>query len=274
VEQVRAIVLFALCILFLLPLYFLIVGSFTPMVGIMKMPPRFIPAKPTLENYDKFMQYGGLLLRWLANSAIATIISIGLNIIIMGAAAYALALYRLKPLKYIYFAFAATMMVSRYSTIIPLFVLARIYQLRGLVAVIATSIFIPGSFFLMHDFMKKIPRDFVDSARIDGAGEVRILLRIMLPLCKPVVGVVVAIFAGAIYSDFMWQRLLLQGEEQMTFVVGIMTRLYILSTQGGYIHNYGVEMASGVLILLPMVAIFLWSNRYFIGGLTLGGIKE
>jgi len=85
---------------------------------------------------------------------------------------------------------------------------------------------------------------------------------------------VVAIFAGAIYSDFMWQRLLLQGEEQMTFVVGIMTRLYILGTQEGYIHNYGVEMASGVLILLPMIAIFLWSNRYFIGGLTFGGLKD
>jgi ABC-type glycerol-3-phosphate transport system permease component len=141
-------------------------------------------------------------------------------------------------------------------------------------SVILTGVFDPVGFFLMHDFMKRIPRDFVESARIDGAGEIRILLRIMFPLCKPVLGVVMAFQSLTMLSDFMWQRLLLQDEAQMTWVVGIVSRSYAIFVRHQYVRNYGVEMSSGILLFLPMLIIFLLANRSFIGGITLGGLKD
>jgi len=273
VKWVKAASLAILCALFIFPLWWMLVGSFTPMLGIMKMPPDVIPLHPTLENYWGALEIGPIVLRWLANSIIITVSTVFLCIVVNGTAAYSLAVYRTKWSRTIYLAFAASMMVSRYSLIIPMFVLVRTYRLSGLPSVILTGVFYPMGFLLMYNFMRMIPRDFVESGRIDGAGEFRIFWKIMLPLCKPVIGAVVAFKSLETFGDYIWQQLLLQGTNEKTYIVGLIGRIHdnIIMYR---LANYGLEMAVGVLLFIPLLFIYLWTNRYFIEGITLGGVKE
>jgi len=273
VKWVKAAALILLCILFLFPLYWMIAGSFSSMIGIMKFPPDFFPSHPTLENYARVIAPGWIVLRWFGNSLLITVSGVLLTLVTMGAAAYSLTVYRLRWTRAIYLAFAATMMVSRYSLLIPLFVLVRTYHLGATLGVILTGVFYPLGFFLLYNFMRMIPRDFIESARIDGAGEWRILFKIMLPLCKPALGAVMAFKMMDTFGDYIWQQLLLQGERERSYIVGIIYRIYeeFMLTR---LNNYGVAMAAGVLVFLPLLVIFLSSNRYFIEGITLGGVKE
>lgn len=272
-KWIKASALVVICVLYLFPLYWMLTGSFTPMYGLMKIPPDIVPAHPTLENYHQLLRSGSIVIRWLANSIIVTVITVFLSVVVIGLAAYSLAVYRMRWTRVVYLAFAATMMVSRYSLIIPMFVLVRMYRLSGLVAVILTGVFFPIGFLLMHNFMKMIPRDFVESARIDGAGEFRIFWKVMLPLCKPALGAVMSFKAIEVFGDYIWQSLILQGDNERTFIVGMISRIYeeVVYTR---LMNHGVSMASGVLIFLPLLVIYLFTNRYFIEGITLGGIKE
>ena len=262
-----------ICVLFVLPLVWMVSGSFTPMVGIMKMPPSIVPLHPTLDNYRAALAAGPVVLRWLANSIIITVSTTLLSLLVVGCAAYSLTVYKLKWSRLVYLAFAATMMVSRYSLLIPMFVLVRTYRLAGLLAVIMPGVFYPLGFFLMYDYMKRIPRDFVESARIDGASEIRIFLQVMLPICKPVVGAFLAFKALESFGDYIWQMLVLQGDNEKTYIVGMIQRIYqdYINTR---LANYGVSMAVGMLTFLPLLFIYLFTNRYFIEGVTLGGIKE
>ena len=272
-KWVKGGALILLCGLYLFPLGWMLNGSLTSMLGIMKMPPDFIPMQPTLENYAQTLKPGLVIVRWLANSLLITISTVFLSIVVNGLAAYALTVYRFKWTRFVYLAFAATMMISRYSLLIPMFVLVRSYRLSGPVAVILTCIFYPLGFFLLYNFMTMIPRDFVESARIDGSGEFRIFWQVMLPLCKPALGAVMAFKALETMGDYIWQQLLLQGIRERTYIVGMISRIHE-QIQYTRLNNYGLAMAVGILTFLPMLIIFLWTNRYFIEGVTLGGVKE
>ena len=269
----KASVLAIICVCFVTPLVWMLAGSFTPMVGIMKMPPSLVPAHATVENYARVLAPGVAVLRWLLNSVIITVATVAGSVITTGAAAYAIAVYRFKWTRVVYLAFAATMMISRYSLLIPMFVLVRTYHLSGLPAVILTGVFYPLGFFLFFDFMKRIPHDFVESARIDGAGEWRIFWQVMMPLCKPILGAVMAFKTMEAFGDYIWQMLILQGENEKTYIVGLISRIY-----EEYVYtrlaNHGIAMAVGVLAFLPLLFVYLWTNRYFLEGVTLGGVKE
>jgi len=248
-------------------------GSFTPMVGIMKMPPAVVPLHPTLDNYRAALGAGPIVLRWLSNSIIITVATTLLSLLVVGCAAYSLTVYHMKWSRLVYLAFAATLMVSRYSLLIPMFVLVRTYKLTGLLAVIMPGVFYPLGFFLMYDYMKRIPRDFVESSRIDGAGEFLIFWKIMMPMCKPMVGAFLAFKSLEVFGDYIWQMLVLQGDNEKTYIVGMIQRIYAdyINTR---LANHGVSMAVGILTFLPLLFIYLFTNRYFIEGVTLGGIKE
>lgn len=272
-KWVKAAFLVLVSAVFLFPLYWMLIGSVTPMVGIMKMPPDAFPAHPTLENYRDALNQGVVVLRWLANSVVITVCTVALALVVNGGAAYALTVYRFGWTRAVYLAFAATMMLSRYALFIPMFKLLHIYHLHGILAVVLTGVFYPLGFFLLYNFMRMIPRDFVESARMDGAGEFRIFSKIMLPLCKPALGAVMAFKAMDSFGDYIWQNLVLQGEREHSYVVGMMANAYrtIIYTR---LNNYGLMMAVGILMFLPLLIIFLWTNRYFIEGITLGGVKE
>ena len=118
-----------------------------------------------------------------------------------------------------------------------------------------------------------MPTDFVDSARIDGAGEFAILTRIIMPLCAPILAALAIFVCVGVLGDFLWQLLVLQDDSKRTLLVGIVNSTYAWSPPRA-VNPIGRILAGGVILAVPVLAIFVGFQRYFISGLQIGGVKE
>jgi prepilin-type N-terminal cleavage/methylation domain-containing protein len=144
----------------------------------------------------------------------------------------------------------------------------------SMAAVVLTSIYAPVHLFLARNFMQGIPVSIMESARIDGAGEWCILFRIVMPLALPVLTVIALFTSINVLGDYVWQNLVFQFGTVQTLIVGVMKK--VMERGGGdwNVNPLGKQMAVGVLLMLPLLAIFGIANRYFVTGISIGGVKE
>ncbi len=270
----RYVVLLLVAAVMLFPLYWMAITALQPVMGIMRFPPNFFPESFSLDNFTIIFTSVPWA-RWILNTVMVVVGTIVLSVGISTAAGYAFSAFRFKGRDAIFAGFLATLMVSRYALLIPLFVIMARGGIRGLPAVILPCVFSPVGIYLFRTYADSIPRSFIESARIDGASELRILTRIMMPLCGPAVATL-AVFAGiASLQDYVWQYLALQRTSDWTLLKGLIRSAYDSNLGASwYMINYGAFAAAGVVLLLPLVAIFAFTSRYFIRGLALGGEKE
>jgi len=168
----------------------------------------------------------------------------------------------------------AGLMIPRIALIIPTFVVANKIGIAGtLASVILPCLFVPSGMYLSRTFFESIPRSLVESARIDGASEVKILTRIVAPISKPLVTSLALFSAIAALNDWIWQALNLQRPETITLMVGWIRSTMQRSIGGNDINPMGHSMAVGVLLLFPLLVIFIVANKYFVGSLD-GAVKE
>lgn len=121
--------------------------------------------------------------------------------------------------------------------------------------------------FLMRQYIQTLPSELEEAARIDGCSELGIFTRIILPLCKPALGVLAIFTFVANWNQFMWPLIVLNSRHRFTLQVGLQT------LQSEFLTDYGLLMAGASISALPTIVLFLFFQRYFISGLTLGGIK-
>jgi ABC-type glycerol-3-phosphate transport system permease component len=169
-------------------------------------------------------------------------------------------------------------MIPRISLIIPTFVIIKKIQLSGtLLATILPIIYYPVGLYLSRLYFETIPISLLESARLDGANEIQILSKIVLPLSKPIITCLALFSSINVLQDYIWQMLVLQKENNYTLLVGMM-RL-AMNRQGGTeanINPLSKAMASGVILLFPLLVIFLIANKYFTKSLAGydGAVKE
>lgn len=266
-----AVTIFAALVL-LFPVYYMAQGSFQDIQGVLSVPPRLAPKTPTLDNYELLFSQPGIG-RWALNSLVAFVGYVGGSIVVNGTAGYAFSFARFPGKGLLYGAFLAALMISRVSIIIPQFVLTRQIGLIGMPAVILMTAFSPAFIFLFRSYFDTIPRSLVECARIDGAGDGRIFTRIILPLSGPIVGAVVVMRGVEALSDYIWQMLNLTADKSKTLLVGLTQAIHLVR-MGRSMKDIGFELAVGMVLLVPLILIFALSSRYFIEGITLGGVKE
>jgi ABC-type glycerol-3-phosphate transport system permease component len=258
----------------------MIANSFSPAKAFLRNPPRLLPYAWTLENYRRAiltnsagqmsLGTGPLMPRWLANTAMVTAAIVVGGVLVNGAAGYAFAFSRARVLRGLFWLFMVPIFVTRYVLLISQFVVVGKLHMSGLVAVVSMSLFWSTGIFLFRNYFRSIPKEIVEVARIDGAGEWRILLQVVLPMSGPMVGMAVVFLGMGALGDYIWQMLNLQVPEQQTFLVGLLS-----TTINVYVvKNIGYDLAVGTLLFLPFLALFAVSSRYFISGLTGGAIKE
>jgi len=162
-----------------------------------------------------------------------------------------------------------TMMLPKQISLIPLFIIMKdlkwfdTYQ-----AMIVPYIAYPFGVFLVKQFMQGIPDDLIDAAKIDGASELQLFWKIILPLAKPAVGAL-AIFAFMFgWNDYIWQLVVINKEKMLTLPVGISK---LVAGWGSV--DIGLGMAGATLAFIPMLMIFLFFQDYFIKGITVGAVK-
>lgn len=263
-------VLIGVSLLFLIPLWWLFISSLKPVNQILTLPPLWWPQPPQWSNYidaltSPAFPFGQLLFNTLFYCVLSTIGTVLSSSLV----AYAFARMRFVGRDLLFGVTLATLLLPGVVTLIPTYVLFQRMGLVGTYAPLIVPYFFGSAFniFLLRQFMLTIPLELSDAATVDGAGDLLILSRIMLPLVKPAI-LVVAIF-NFIYAwnDFLGPLLYLDDASQYPFSIG----LYAFRTR--FALQWDLLTAAALAITLPLIAAFFLLQRYFIEGVTLTGVK-
>jgi multiple sugar transport system permease protein len=255
------------------PFYWTFATSFKPSGDVFASPPKFIPDPWTISHYHNVFT----LLpfdRYFANSVIVTGSIVLLNVVFDTAAAYAFAKLRFPGRNSLFFLLLITLMIPFQVNLIPLYrIMVQLHRLSPHLGVDTYSaLILPGAIqvfgiFLMRQFLASIPDDILESARVDGASEFKILYRIVFPIAAPgMATLAIFTFLGA-WNDFLWPLIVTNTDQIRTLPVG----LALLARRNTV--NWGDTMAGTTLAAAPMILIFLLLQRRFIEGLTAGSVK-
>ncbi len=261
-------VLLAGALLLTFPLYWMIMNSFQGYAQVIKLPPNLFPREPTLGNWERLFDVGGA--RWLLNSVIVS--SGGLVLGVLGAttAGYAFAKKRFPGRDALFSVYLATMAMPGAVTVIPLFIemrdLGLINTHLGMFIIHASWPF--GAFFA-RQYLKTIPDELLEAARIDGAGELRTFMSIVLPLARPLVGALSILAFIGTWNNYLWQLLMASDDSMFTVLVGASSR-----GSGRVVSDLGLTMAAATLAFIPMLLIFLRFQGHFVKGVTTGALNQ
>ena len=123
------------------------------------------------------------------------------------------------------------------------------------------------------NYIDNISRDIIDAARLDGAGDLKIIFSMVVPLSKPILACIAILSFLGTLGAYVWQYLLLRADNQKTLLIGITETVMRSTGQYIMINPIGVQLAAGVILFIPLFIVFISFQRYFQSGLTLGGIK-
>lgn len=228
-----------------------------------------LPREITLQNFVEAWRRGGLS-RYLPNSFIITLPSLVGTLFLSSMAAYALARFRFRGDRFLLFVFVGGMMLPFQILLLPVFRLTDalgLYDTYWGLILFHTSFQLGFCTFVLRNYMRTVPQDILDAARVDGCNEFRIFWQIMLPLTKPALAALATLEFTWIFNDFLWALVLIQRESLKPVTAGLAT------LQGQYVTDWTVIVAGALLATLPTVIVFLALQRYFIRGLTLGAVK-
>lgn len=253
----------------LLPLYWMVVGSFKVASNAMAVPPEFWPKAPTLQNWNKLLFGSSPSVRWFLNSLIISLGSAFFAVLTSAMAGYAFGKKIFPGRTFLFWLIIITMMLPKQISLIPLFIMMRdLKWINTYQGMIAPWVAYPFGIFLFKQYMPTIPNELIDAARIDGAGELQIFTRIILPLSKPAVGAL-AIFAFvAAWGDYIWQLIMVTQRPMLTLPVGVSKLVSSLLN-----YDLGLALAGATFAFIPMLLIFLLFQDYFVKGITMGSVK-
>ena len=263
----RLVIAIIVSLVVIFPLYWMIVVAFSSRAELLGGELRLWPGAFTLANFDRVFSSFPVL-TWFGNStAIAltvAFITVGVNLL----GGYALAHLRFRGSTALFLIALSTLMIPLQVIMVPLFTIVTglgIYgSYWGVIIPTAASAF---GLFLARQFILAIPRDLIEAARIDGAGNWRVFTRIVLPLSKPLVAVLFFMSLLSTWNDFAWPLIALKQNQLFTLPIGL---LYL---QGQFGSDYGATMAFALINVAPMVILFLVFQRYFVQGFARSGIR-
>jgi len=246
------------------PFAWMISTSLKPMAEVFKFPPELVSAHPQPANYLRIfttISFG----RAITNSLIVATGVTLLQLIVCSMAAYAFACLRFRGREALFLIYLSALMVPSQVTLIPNFILVRdlgwIDTYQGLILPYAFSSF--GTF-LLRQYMKTIPRELIEAARIDGASHFQIYFSLVLPLARPALGALAIFTFVAQWNNFLWPLITTTKPEMQVTTVALAT------LQGQFNTDWPLLMTGSVLAIVPMLVVFAIGNRSFISGITAG----
>lgn len=206
--------------------------------------------------------------RFMANTLLITGAGVGLNLLLCSLAAYPLARMRFPGRNLIFFVLLSTLMLPSHVGLIVNFVtMTRLRLIDTYAAVVLPSAVSVFGIFLLRQQYLSIPQELEDAARIDGASELGIWWRVMLPLIAPGLATLAIFEFVAFWNSFLWPLIVLKSPEKYPLAVGL---LYL---SGLFAHNTRLIAAGAVMMTVPIIVVFLFTQRYFMRGITLGAIR-
>ena len=261
------IVAIALAVVAMVPFVWMIATSFKSRGALMSIPIEWIPEDPSLDAYGEvFSRFP--FLQTIGNSLFISVTFTLITLVSASMAAFAFAKVRFKGSGVILKLYLAMMMIPTQVTMIPLFVIMnRLGLIDSYASVILPSIFKPFAVFMLVQQMRSIPNDYLDAARVDGAGIFSVYARIALPMCAPTLATLAVTTFMESWNDYLWPLLMLTDRNKMTLPIALST------LNGQYNTEYNVLMAGSLISMIPIIIIYLCAQKQFKNGLMAGGIK-
>lgn len=263
------ITLVAVSILMIFPFIWLVSSSLKSQLEIFEYPPNLIPNPPVFQNYVDAMTFRPFPLYFWNSIVIAT-----LNVIAVvtssSLTAYGFARIRFWGRNFWFGVVIATLLLPNIVTLVPQFVIfTRLGWVNSIAPLTIPLFFGGGAFnvFLLRQFFRTIPEELCDAARIDGCSEFGIYWRIMLPLSRPAL-ITVSIFTFlAAWNDLIGPLVYLRTPETYTVAIGL------AQFRGAMTTRWDLQMAAAAIMVLPVIVLFFFAQRYFIRGIVMTGLK-
>ena len=295
---IAMVLVFLLALLFLFPLYWIVTGSFKTGTEINSTTPVWWPTEWTLKNYETLMskQTANLFditvpfsqfftkdgesiillsgpevpaaIRWLLNTVWMAVAAMLLTCVTAALAGYALAKKRFVGRSVIFTLIVCAMALPKQVILIPLLREMSTFRLYNAIsAVIFPIVGWPFGVFLIKQFAESIPGEILESARIDGAGELKTFTKIAFPMIKPGVGALAIFTFISAWNDYFMQLIMLTSTRNLTISLGIAKMQAENST------NFGLIMAGAAFAAVPIIIVFVIFQKYFTRGITMGAVK-
>lgn len=253
----------------ILPFLWMISSSFKGSEAIRTIPIRWIPERPTLEGYQRvFNMQGFSFTRATLNSLV---LAIACTVVAVGSASMAAFVFSKLPFRgsgKIFGLYLATMMIPGTVTMVPNYIILRVLGLLDTyTGLILPSLANAFGVFLMRQSMMSVNDAYLESAHLDGASLYRIFFQIMLPMVLPTLSTMVLLSFMGSWNSYLWPLIVLTSTDKQTLQV-------VLGNMNGmYKNNEHVLMAGAVLTILPILVVYLVSQKYVDQGISLGGLK-
>ncbi|MGB9856838.1 MAG: carbohydrate ABC transporter permease [Dictyoglomaceae bacterium] len=251
-----------------MPFIWMIFSSFKPIEEFDIYPPKWFPIKWTLGNFQELF-YKWNFKRYFGNSLFVSVVSTILNLFLSSMAAFGFSKYEFPGrLKFFFYLLMLTL-IPWPVTIIPLYIMAvKARVVDTYFALIFTGILSIGNIFLIKQYMTSIPDSLIDAARIDGASEFYIYLRIVLPLCKPVLATVLIFTFISTWNAFIWPLLVVNRDEIRTLP------LAVARFRQRYYYAQNLVVSASSIAIIPIILLFLTVAKNYVRGIHLTGVKE
>ena len=261
------IILALVTFLALLPLIWMLSSSLKHDTDVFSLPIRWIPTDPVWSNFVLFWQKIDFALFTFNSFKLSIVITL-IQVLTSSFAAYGFAKCTFKGRDTLFFIYIATIAIPWQVYMLPQYVQMRMLGLTNThLGYIFMQSFTAFGVFLMRQFYVSVPNELLDAARIDGLSEYGIYFRIVLPLSQPVIATLTIFSFVNIWNDFMGPMIYFDSNILKTIPLGI--RMFL----GQYSTEYGLVMAASVISLVPVFAVFLFFQRFFVQGIATSGLK-
>lgn len=266
------VVLSVVALSMLLPFIWMIITSVKEQREVFTFPPTFIPSGQWhWENFLKVVSVENFG-RFFLNSSIVTVSVVLGSLFINSLSAYAFARLKFVGRNVLFMLYLATMMIPWVITVIPSYII--VFKLRWLDTF--ASLIVPGlasvyGIFLLRQFFLTLPVELEDAALIDGCGRFRIYSTIFIPLSRPALATLGVFTFMGVWTDFLWPYLMANSDKVRTLEVGLL--VFRKSMLGWYIMDWPLLMSASTVVLLPVVIVFLLTQRFYVKGIALTGMK-
>ena len=263
--------LFALLLVIGIPLFWMVTGALKSTKEIRAIPPVWIPSSLHWENFTNAWNAAPFG-RFYINTIITTAIGSSAELINAVMTAYALAFLKFPKKNLVFILILVALMIPdevvilpNYLTIANVFGQSWVNTYQGIIIPGASVAF--GAFFLRQAFMG-LPKEVLDAAKVDGAGHLRLLTNMVIPMARPAILTFALISLVAKWNEYLWPLVVTNEDRMRTLTVGL---TYLFDSEGN--TQWGVVMAGTIFVLAPLIAIFIWAQRFIIEGITSGATK-
>jgi ABC-type glycerol-3-phosphate transport system permease component len=258
-----------------LPMVFILSHAFKPTNELFAYPPRFFVRVPTLNNFQNLIQLasnsGIPFSRYLFNSLIITVVGVFLSILVTSMAAYALSKLKFKGKKWLFEINTLALMFVPIAVTIPRYLTISALGLIDTYSVlILPLIAIPVGLFLVKQFIDQTPNELIESAKIDGASEMEIFLKIIMPIIAPAVATVGILSFQLIWNDVVGSSLFINNESMRTLSFYFST---LASVTGNPVAGQGMMAAATLIMFVPNIVIFIFLQAKVMNTMAHSGIK-